>query len=436
MKLTSLKDLAAQLDNSQTLMAWAQDLFPICRSITGNGVRQTLGYINQQLGGSLTLHEIPTGTKVFDWEVPREWNIRSAWIKDSQGNKIIDFANNNLHLMGYSTSVNQVMPLEKLQEHLYSLPEMPTAIPYVTSYYKERWGFCLTHEQRQALTPGNYHVVIDSTLEAGHLSYGELIIQGQTNQEILISTYTCHPSMANNEVSGPVVATALARWLQKNKPYYTYRFIWGPETIGAITYLSKHLAHLKTHLKMGFILTCVGDNGPYSIVQSRYANTLADKLSHAVLNWYAQPVNIFSFLQRGSDERQYGAPGVELPVVTFSRSKFGLYEQYHTSLDNLDYICGDGLFNSLQLLAKMLVIQENNFYYTTQCLCEPQLGKRGLYPTLSTKDSGIAMRNMMNFITYCDGKNDLLDICQIINSTPEALAESIEQLTASGLIAH
>ena len=218
MKLTSLKDLAAQLDNSQTLMAWAKDLFPICRSITGNGVRQTLGYINQQLGGSLTLHEIPTGTKVFDWEVPREWNIRSAWIKDSQGNKIIDFANNNLHLMGYSTSVNQVMPLEKLQEHLYSLPEMPTAIPYVTSYYKERWGFCLTHEQRQALTPGNYHVVIDSTLEAGHLSYGELIIQGQTNQEILISTYTCHPSMANNEVSGPVVGTALARWVQKNKP--------------------------------------------------------------------------------------------------------------------------------------------------------------------------------------------------------------------------
>ncbi len=433
MKLIDRNRLLAQLDDSHVLFDWAKALFPICRSITGNGVRQTLDFINAQLNQKLQRYEVATGTQVFDWQIPNEWNIKDAWVKDSSGNKIIDFAAHNLHIVNYSTPINTHLSLAELQPYLHSLPDQPDAIPYVTSYYKERWGFCLSDEQRKTLKDDNYHVFIDSSLKPGHLSYGDLVLPGQSSQEILISTYTCHPSMGNNELSGPIVAMALARWLMQQQHFYTYRFVFGPETIGALTYLSQHLEHFKKHLKAGFILTCLGDNGPYSMVASRYANTLADKIVKAT---YCNTKNahIYSFLERGSDERQYGAPGIELPVVTLSRSRFGLFEQYHTSKDDLNYISAQGLHSSLYAIADMLITLENNHYYQINCLGEPQLGKRGLYPTLSTKESGKSIRQMMNFITYCDGNNDLLDICELIDSRPELLGEHIENLSREKLL--
>jgi len=411
----------------------ANVLFPICRSLTGEGVRETLKIISRKI--PIKINEVPTGTKVFDWSVPKEWNIRDAYIITPDGEKICEFKKKNLHVLGYSTPINKLISLNELQDHLYSIPNQPDAIPYVTSYYDERWGFCISHKDRLKLVDGVYHVFIDSYLEDGSLTYGELIIPGETNKEVFLSTYVCHPSMANNELSGPVVTIALAKFIKalKNRRY-TYRIIFIPETIGSIVYLNKNLYHLKEHVDAGFNITCIGDERCYSYLPSRHGNTLSDKVALHVLKHTDRNFKSYTWLDRGSDERQYCAPGVDLPIATIMRSKYGEYPEYHTSLDDLCLVTPSGLEGGYKALKKAIEIIEKNTYPRINVLGEPQLGKRGLYPTLSTKKSGVKVRKMMDFISFCDGKHSLLEIAELINTPFHDLLEIMEKLVEKRLM--
>ena len=418
------------------MYALCDRLFPICRSITGDGVRETLRVL-QSICPAMTLHEVPTGTQVFDWIVPKEWNIRDAWIKNSKGEKILDFAKSNLHVMGYSIPVNQKVTLEELLPLIHTQPDQPDAIPYVTSYYKERYGFCMSQLQKDTLQEDIYHIYIDSDLKDGSLTYGEILIPSTegNKDEIFLSTYVCHPSMANNELSGPAVTIYLAKWLwEKKHRRYNYRIIFIPETIGAITYLSQHLPEMKKNIRAGFNISCVGDDRTYSYVASRYGNTLADKVAKNVLSFHYPEYKRYSFLQRGSDERQYNAPGVDLPVCAVCRSKYAEYPEYHTSKDNMGLISPTGLQGAYEVYRDMIEALEYNHKYRIQCLGEPQLGKRGLYPTISQKGSSGAVRVMSNFIAYADGTNDLMDISNIIKVPMERLVTVIEKLQEAKLI--
>ena len=416
----------------QEMYNWAVDLFPINRSITGNGVRETLKYIKNIIP-ELETFEVPSGTKVFDWIVPKEWNCNDAYIIDPNGNKICNFKENNLHLVGYSIPIDREIKYEELIEHLYYIEEQPTAIPYITSYYKERWGFCLTYNDFKKLKKGTYKVKIDSKLENGSLTYGEIRIQGKSNKEIFLSTYVCHPSMANNELSGPVVTIALVKFIKslKNREY-SYRIVFIPETIGSITYLSRNIDEMKQNIIAGFNITTIGDNRAYSYIPTRYGNTLSDKVAKHILKDidYVE----YSFLDRGSDERQYCSPGVDLPIATICRTKYGQYPEYHTSLDDLTVISPEGLWGGYNKLRKSIELLEKNFYYKVDVLCEPQLGKRGLYPTISTKTSGAIVATMMDFIAYADGNNDLIDIANIIGVKAEELFEIIDNLVKADLV--
>lgn len=425
-------------DRGEQMYQWASDLFPICRSITGDGVRKTLNYL-QNLLPDLTIKSVASGTQVFDWQVPQEWNIKEAFIEDLSGNRVIDFKNHNLHILGYSTAIDQIMSFEELDQHLYSLPEQADAIPFITSYYKKRWGFCLKDKQRQTLRlhpEQQYRVKIDSSLEDGQLNYGELIIKGETEQEILLSTYVCHPSMANNELSGPIVAASLAQWIQNelSDRRYTYRILFLVETIGAITYLSQHLETMKRNTIAGFVLTCVGDNRCYSFVESRLGNTLADRIAKHVLAHHASNYKHFSFLERGSDERQYCSPGVDLPVCSICRSKYDEYPEYHTSLDDLSLISPEGLEGSFTAYQKCIEILEKNQFYHCTSICEPQLGKRGLYPNVSTKDSAMITRNIINLLAYSDGNHDLIMIADKLGVDASTLIPTLNQLLEHNIL--
>lgn len=429
--------MSTNIKQGKEMHQWASDLFPICRSITGEGVRKTLRYL-QDILPEINIYSVPTGTKAFDWTVPQEWNIKEAYVEDLDGNRIIDFKENNLHVVGYSTPIDQVMNFEQLDKYLYSLPEQPTAIPYITSYYKTRWGFCISDLQRQQLrldTERLYRVKIDSTLEDGQLNYGELILKGETKEEILISTYICHPSMANNELSGPVVATSLARWI-KGLPNrrYTYRILFLVETIGAITYLSQHLEAMKANTIAGFVLTCVGDDRCYSFVESRLGNTLADRVAKHVLSYHAPDYRFYSFTERGSDERQYCSPGVDLPVCSICRSKYNEYPEYHTSMDDLNLISPQGLAGAFEAYQKCILILEKNNFYRCTTLCEPQLGKRGLYPNVSTKDSFMLTRNIINLLAYSDGNHDLMTIADKLETEAIELFPILDELLANDLL--
>ena len=414
----------------------AAELFPLPRSLTGNGVRETFGILRGHLP-ELKIHEVPSGTKCFDWTVPPEWNCRDAFIVTPDGARIADFRVNNLHVVGYSTPVDAMISLDELQPHLHSLPEQPDAIPYITSYYKERWGFCLTHRQRERLKPGNYKIKIDSTLSPGSLTYGELLIpSGNGNEkEIFLSTYICHPSLANNELSGPVVATFLAKWIaslpQRN---FSYRIIFIPETIGSITYLSRNLDAMKKRIVAGFNISCVGDDRAYSYLPSRAGNTPSDRVALHVLKHLAPGFARYSFLDRGSDERQYCSPGIDLPVASVMRTKYGMYPEYHTSLDNLDLISPNGLFGGFNALKQCILCLEKNETLQTTVLCEPQLGRRGLYPTLSTKQSSDQVRTMMDLIAYCDGTRDLVDVAETIGVPMWECFQIVETLKANQLL--
>jgi aminopeptidase-like protein len=416
------------------MFRWATELWPVCRSITGEGLRTTLRYIQRELPG-LELVEVPSGTKVFDWVVPDEWAIREAFIDDvSTGLRVVDFKENNLHVVGYSQPIDAILNREALEPHLYSLPDQPTAIPYVTSYYTPRWGFCLSQEQRDGLGPGPFHVRIDSDLSPGSLTYGELLIPGASHDEVLLSTYVCHPSMANNELSGPVVTTALAKWIQSEERRFTYRVVFAPETIGSITYLSRHLEHLRSKVRAGWVITCVGDERAYSFLPSRLGNTLADRVSRLVLSEEIDFHHEYSFLDRGSDERQWCSPGADLPVSSIMRSKYGTYPEYHTSLDDLSLISERGLQESFEILARCIEVVEANRRWACVFPGEPQLGRRGLYPTTSYKGSADGVKTMMDVLAYCDGRHDLIDLTDRTGASSAEVLETIRLLRLEGLI--
>lgn len=432
--MTEAIEPAHLLEQGREMHGWATELFPICRSLTGDGVRTTLKYL-QRIAPDLQLHEVPSGTKAFDWTVPDEWNIRNAWIEDESGRRVVDFARNNLHVVGYSTPVDAWMTLAELQPYLHSLPELPNAIPYITSYYARRWGFCLAHAQREALAEGRYHVVIDSTLEPGSLTYGELILPGREQKEILLSTYICHPSMANNELSGPVVTTALARWIARRQDRrFTYRILFLPETIGAIVYLSRHLDEMKRNTIAGFVVTCVGDDRAHSFLRSRSGNTLADRAAKLVMSHHAPDHVEYSFLDRGSDERQYCSPGVDLPVVSLMRTRYLSYPEYHTSLDDLTLVTPTGLAGGYDMIRRCIDLLEHNHVYRVTTPCEPQLGKRGLYPTLSTREAGYSVRGMTNVLAYSDGTRDVVDLATHAGLSGEEAVAISEQLFTHGLL--
>jgi aminopeptidase-like protein len=422
------------ISTGKEMHSWAKYLWPINRSITGQGVRETLYYIKEILP-NLEIKEVPSGTKAFDWVVPNEWNVKDAYINDSNGNKIIDFKENNLHLMGYSVPIDKRMQLNELDKHLFSIPGQPDAIPYVTSYYAEKWGFCLTHNQRKRLKPDSYHVVIDSDISPGVLNYGELFIPGISEKEIFLSTYICHPSMANNELSGPVVTSALAKWIASNKELrYSYRIIFIPETIGSIVFLSKNLKKLKKKVFAGFNVTCIGDELAYSFLPSRNGNTISDMAALHALKNIDSNFRKYTWLDRGSDERQYCAPGIDLPIASIMRSKYGEYPQYHTSLDDLSFVTPKGLEGGFNAIKDAIEIIEQNLKPSINVLCEPQLGKRKLYPEISRRGVDSDVRLMMDFISYCDGKNTLLQIANFVNKPFKEIKHVMDELVKQNLI--
>lgn len=413
----------------------AKKLFPICRSITGVGFRASLKILDDAMGGGiLKIHSIKSGTKVYDWVVPQEWQINDAYIITPDGEKICDFKKNNLHVLNYSEGINDEISLDELQKHLYSIEDYPDAIPYVTSYYKKRWGFCIEHEKRKKLKNGKYKVFIDAKHFDGVLNYADFIIPSTQNnkEEILISTYLCHPSMANNELSGPIVATFLAKWLLKQKERkYNYRFVIIPETIGSIVYINKNLNHLQKYIKAGFVLSCIGDDNAYSLIHSPSKNTLADKVALYTLK-NKENFKRFSFIDRGSDERQYCSPLVNLPVVCICRTRFGDYKEYHTSKDDLNFISEKGLQGGLKAMQEIIINLEINDKYKITTFCEPNLGKRGLYIPYSQRVGRV--ENILNILSYCDGKNDVLDIADKLNLQGYEIKELIEKLKENELI--
>ncbi len=419
--------------NAVDLYSLMAQLFPINRSLTGQGVRETLDILGNHV--NLRRHNVLSGSKHFDWTVPKEWKVKSAYISDMLGNKIIDFQDNNLHLVGYSKSKKGDISKEELLEHLHFLEELPTAIPYITSYYSDNWGFCISYNQYKELNDDFYHVEIDTEHFNGKMDYADYIIEGDSKEEIIFSTYICHPSMASNELSGPVVTIGLIKYLE-NLPRlrYTYRFVFVPETIGSIVYINQNYNHLKNHTIAGFIVTCVGDDGDYSLVESPYGQTLADRTVKAVLKKHHKFSKIYSFLERGSDERQYCFPNIDLPFVAVTRTKFYEYPEYHTSLDNLDYTSPKALENSLNYLVDIVELMELNELYLASTFCEPQLGKRGLYPLISTKESNELVKNMMNVLAYCDGNNDVIAIINRLFIEPNIVIDIIKTLKSHNLI--
>jgi aminopeptidase-like protein len=412
----------------------AERLFPICRSLTGEGVRKTLDILKEEIN-DLEVHSVESGTQCFDWVVPQEWNIKDAYILNETGEKIIDFSENNLHVVGYSEPIRLNMKYDDFKDRIFSLPDQPSAIPYVTSYYSKFWGFCVSENQRNLIfnSDENYQLVIDSELKSGELNYADILISGESDQEVLISTYICHPSMANNEISGPVVATALVKWLKSKSRKYSYRIVFIPETIGSIVYLSRHIDNLKKNVIAGFNVTCIGDDRCYSFLPSRHGDTISDRVACAALKQIDPSFKRYSWLDRGSDERQYCAPGVDLPIATIMRSKYGEYPEYHTSLDNLNLVTPSGLSGGFGALKSAIEMIEANMKLRCKVLGEPQLGKRGLYPSISTKETGQKVKEMMDLISYCDGRS-LFEISCMIDQPMMRLIPIVDQLIEANVI--
>lgn len=417
--------------------ALARELFPITRSLAGPGFRETLDRL-EPVCGPITRHEVATGEAVFDWEVPREWTIREAWIKGPDGELVCSLADNNLHVVSYSTPVHARMDLDALQQHLHSLPDQPDAIPYRTSYYRESWGFCLTERRRRELPAGEYEVLVDSTLQDGAIVLGEVTVPGTSDDEVLFSTYCCHPSMANNELSGPLVVAHLAALLRERPepPRHTYRFVFVPETIGAIAYLARFGRRLRERLVAGWVVTCVGDPGTFTYKRSRRGDALPDRLTEHVLRHAGDPHEVLDFFPWGSDERQYCSAGFNLPVGSLMRTMYGVYPEYHTSLDDLELITAEALGGSLERYAEVVAALEGNeVLVNTQPDCEPQLSKRDLYPTTGG-GLGAArdLHDVLIVLNWCDGERDLLEIAERAGRPLAVLRAVADELLAHGLL--
>ena len=417
------------IDAGRKMYELVSELYPICRSITGDGVRQTLQIIQRHI--PLELHEVPSGTKVFDWVIPREWNINAAYIKDPEGKKIVDFKKCNLHILNYSIPVKKKITLEKLRPHIYTIPEKPRWIPYRTSYYDEKWGFCMSHQQFMELKEGIYEVCIDSTLEDGSLTYGEYYIKGKTSDEILISCHICHPSLCNDNLSGISLCTFLAKAIEHSHPFFSYRFVYIPGTIGSITWLSCN-ENIIPMIKYGLVVACVGDSGKFHYKKSRGGDSELDRIAEYVLKHSGYSYKILDFSPYGYDERQYCSPGINLSVGCLMRTPHGEYSEYHTSADNLDLVKPKYLSGSLRFYISILrLLEANKVYKNTKSKCEPQLGRRGLYDAIGgTSDSDDKKMAMLWILNLSDGQHSLLDIAEksklnfdLIKETADILVE-------------
>jgi aminopeptidase-like protein len=407
------------------------ELYPICRSITGDGVRRTLDLIGKHV--DLERHEVATGTPVFDWTVPREWNVTEAWVAGPDGRRVVDFARSSLHLVSYSSPIRARMTLDELKPHLHTLPEYPDWVPYRTSYYRETWGFCLSHNDYLALADGEYEVCVDTSLADGHLSYGELLLPGQTAEEVLISCHTCHPALANDNLSGIAVAVALARRLQAAPRRFTYRFVFAPGTIGAITWLARN-QHQAAAIRHGLVLACLGDAGGFTYKRSRRGDAEIDRAVAAVLGHTGG--RLIDFVPYGYDERQYCSPGFNLPVGSFSRTPHGEFPEYHTSADDLELVSPSSLAGSFTTLLEVLAVLEGNRRYrNTNPHCEPQLGKRGLYRmTGGHKDTRAAELAMLWVLNLSDGGHGLLEVAERSGMPFAALETAAAALQECGLL--
>jgi aminopeptidase-like protein len=388
-----------------------RELYPICRSITGNGVRQSLSILKKHI--PLEIHEVPSGSVVFDWTVPREWNITDAYIKNGRGQRVVDFRENNLHVVNYSIPIRETMPLARLRTHLFTLPDQPDWIPYRTSYYKDIWGFCLSQKQLDDLPDGDYEVCIESSLQDGYLTYGEYYIPGETKDEILISCHACHPSLCNDNLSGVALATYLAKSLVANRLRYSYRFLFIPGTIGSITWLSRNES--RVHLiKHGLVLACVGDPGGFTYKRSRRGDATIDNAAGHVLKHLGSTYRLNDFSPFGYDERQFCSPGFDLPVGCFMRTPHGQYPEYHTSADNLNFVNARALSKSFSAVHAILqVLEHNRTYVSTNPKCEPHLGKRGLYRSVAGQAEGRTQELAMLWIlNLSDGQHSLLEIAE------------------------
>ena len=445
---------SSKLENE--LFSLMQELFPICRSITGNGVRKTLKILKKEI--DLKIVNVPSGTKVFDWKIPYEWNIKDAYVKNSKGERVIDFKKSNLHILNYSTPIKKTISNKNLKKHLHTLPEKPNSIPYVTSYYKKNWGFCVAHDTLKSFDEDRYFVHIDSTLKPGSLTYGEFFIKGQTKNEILISTYICHPSLCNDNLSGIVVTTILAKLLSKTDTYFSYRFLFIPETIGAITWLSKNQKNL-SQIKSGLVVTCVGGNGGFTYKKTRDNNSEIDKISIDVLKHTRKKFETRDFFPYGSDERQYSSPGIDLPIGVLMRTPYYEFKEYHTADDNLNSIKKFALNDSLIMLLKIILQIEkkkpsfnrnqknetsklkSEIYQNLNPYCEPQLGRRKLYRNIS-KSRLVDKKNSENMVelsicwvlNFSDGLHSLKEISEKSNLPLKLLRKTAKLLIEKKLL--
>ena len=421
---------------SNEIEAYFDRLWPINRSLTGNGNRQSLKILSEII--PLAIEEIPCGTQCFDWTIPEEWNAKEAWIKDPQGKIVVDFKNHNLHLLGYSEGFKGELSLDQLKPHLYTIPDQPDLIPYVTSYYKKRWGFCMSHNQYEQLQEGMYQVYIDASHDPdGHMTTAHLCLPGQQKEEILFSTYFCHPSMANNELSGPLVTAFIYKELAKRKNLrFSYRFLFAPETIGTIHNLSRFGNELKENLVAGFVLTTLGDDGPYTYKKSRIGNSLPDRAVQIILKDTEKEYKVEDFFPIGSDERQYCSPGFNLPVGSLMRTRYGAYKEYHTSGDNKSFVSFEAMEATVQKYMEVINLIENNYYLVNQFpYCEPQLGKRGLYPTTAFQNfKAEYIETMMWILNLADGTNDLITIIEKCGKPYQQVLEITKKLIDGGVI--
>ena len=417
----------------QLIYSFVSELYPICRSITGNGLRETLRHIEEKI--PLQIHEVPSGTPVFDWTIPREWNVRDAYVKNSRGQRVIDFQQSNLHVVNYSVPIRKKLSLPELKEHLHALPDHPDWIPYRTSYYRETWGFCISQRELDALPEDEYEAVIDSSLEDGHLSYGELLLEGETPEEILVSTHCCHPSLCNDNLSGIAVAAFLLQTLSQQPRRYSYRFLFIPGTIGSITWLSRN-ENCVPRIKHGLVLACVGDPGGFSYKKSRRGNAEIDRAILHVLNHSGEAHKISDFSPYGYDERQYCSPAFNLPVGCLTRTPHGQFSEYHTSADNLDFISREALAGTFRRCLEIFdLLEHNRSYRNVNPKCEPQLGRRGLYRELGGQaEAETRELAMLWVLNLSDGENSLLDIAERSGLRFGAIQQAAANLERHGLL--